>query len=140
MKDYTSNKKSKYKKLFCVIALAVITLFLFTSCNSQPRYIPKELEELNIFDESDLIGTWVSPDAYNQVLEIRTEEIRFNYRVFDYTVEDDVLSLYQTFPNDGGVAGDMPFELKGDKLYIQLGEDFEGYFYGRSGIVELERE
>lgn len=127
------------KKLLS-LSISLVIALLFVSCNSQPRYIPKDFKDINAFVESDLIGTWVSPDADNQVLEISSEEIRFNYRVFDYTVEDDVLSLYQTFPNAGGVAGDMPFELKGDKLYIQLGDDFEGFFYGRSGIVELERE
>lgn len=91
------------------------------------------------YTDKDLIGTWVSPDADNQKLEIRTEELRFNYRTFDYEVKGNALHLEETYPNHS-IIGDMPFELKGDTLTIDLGDEFSGYFYGRSGQVELERQ
>ena len=85
-----------------------------------------------------LIGNWVAPGTTNQVLEIRTEELRFNGRRYDYTVEGNVLHLTQTFPSSS--SGEMPFKLRGDTLTIDLGTEFFGVFYGRSGTVKLERD
>ncbi|MBE7049406.1 MAG: hypothetical protein E7394_01370 [Ruminococcaceae bacterium] len=86
----------------------------------------------------DLIGTWVAVDADNQKLEIRTEELRFNYRRFDYNIKGNSLYLEETFPNTT-IVGEMPFKLKNDTLTIELGDEFSGYFYGRSGTVEMKR-
>ncbi|MBQ3124140.1 MAG: hypothetical protein IJC09_01795 [Clostridia bacterium] len=86
-----------------------------------------------------LIGTWVSPYADNQKLEIRTEELRFNYRRFDYVVKGNKLYLEETFPNKS-LIGEMPFKLSGDTLTIDLGETFSGFFYGCSGKVKLQRQ
>lgn len=127
-------KKIPYFKIFFLTLLVVSVFMTLVACGGQSFETSTETISTN-----NLIGTWVSPDADNQVLEIRTEEIRFNYRTFDYTVDGNILHLYQTFPNEGGVTGDMPFELDGNKLSIRLGDAFEGYFYGRSGVVELER-
>lgn len=135
MKRYISNEKAICLKLFFTTFLVMGMMVLFTACGGQSNEIATDS-----FSSNSLIGTWVSPSADNQILEIRTEELRFNNRTFDYTVDGNTLQLYQTFPNAGGVAGNMPFELDGDKLTIQLGSDFEGYFYGRSGVVELVRK
>lgn len=129
-------KRFIYSNLTIVILL-IISITMLTACGKQPN---KEMYDKNILNSNALIGTWVSPSADNQILEIGTEEVCFNYRKFDYTVDGNTLHLYQTFPNAGGVSGDMPFELDGDILTIQLGNDFEGYFYGRSGLVKLVRK
>lgn len=119
--------KSKIKRECYSIIVAALSTVVLASCGSRG------------VKEEDLIGTWISPYADNQKLEIRTEEIRFNYRTFDYEVNEDVLHLEETYPNHS-ITGDMPFELDGDTLTIELGDDFSGYFYGRSGQVELERQ
>lgn len=86
-----------------------------------------------------LIGTWVSPYADNQKLEIRTEELRFNHMRFDYTVDGNALYLEETYPHQT-LVGEMPFTLKDDELIIELGDRFRGYFYGCSGEVRLQRQ
>lgn len=95
------------------------------------------IKKICFTSEEALIGTWIVPGTSNQILEIRTEELRFNGRRYDYTVKGNVLYLEQTFPSSS--KGKMPFKLRGDSLTIDLGTDFSGFFYGRSGTVELER-
>lgn len=48
------------------------------------------------------------------------------------------MHLKQTFPSSS--SGEMPFKLRGDTLTIDLGTEFFGVFYGRSGTVKLERD
>ena len=48
--------------------------------------------------QEKLIGTWEA--ASSQILEIETERLTFNYRVFDYSVEGDVLILEEVFPGN----------------------------------------
>ena len=86
--------------------------------------------------QEKLIGTWEA--ASSQILEIETERLTFNYRVFDYSVEGDVLILEEVFPGNS-ISGKVPFELRGDSLTIDLGDLVSGIFYGRSGTVELDR-
>lgn len=129
-------KRFIYSNLTIVILL-IINITMLTACGKQPN---KELYDKNILNSNALIGTWVSPSADNQILEIDEDKICFNYRKFDYTISEKEIHLYQTFPNSGGVSGNMPFELHNDTLVIDLGDDFEGYFYGRSGLVKLVRK
>lgn len=112
------------KKITAVLLAALCITGVLTSCGGD--------------NGEKLVGAWVATDADNQKLEILTEEIRFNYRRFSYTVEKDVIHLSETYPNQS-IIGDMPYELDGDLLRIDLGTEFEGYFYGRSGTVYLER-
>ena len=93
---------------------------------------PGRYHEKNI----KLIGTWEA--AQGQILEIQTERLSFNYRAFDYTVEGGVLIIEEVYPGNS-ISGKVPFKLKGDTLTIDLGDLVSGIFYGRSGMVELER-
>ncbi len=86
--------------------------------------------------QEKLIGTWEA--AQGQILEIQTERLSFNYRAFDYTVEGGVLIIEEVYPGNS-ISGKVPFKLKGDTLTIDLGDLVSGIFYGRSGMVELER-
>ena len=112
------------KRIITSIFLVLFAVTILSSCGEN--------------NSKKIIGRWVSPQAENQKLEILTEEIRFNYRRFDYSIKGNVLFLKETFPNKS-IVGEMPFELNGDSLIIDLGTEFEGYFYGRSGKVYLER-
>ncbi len=113
------------KKIISLILLVVCITFVFASCGGN--------------SSKNIIGTWVVPDAANQKLEILTEEIRFNYRRFNYTVKGDIIHLEETFPNKS-LVGDISYELNGDSLTIDLGTEFGGFFYGRTGTVYLERK
>ena len=119
------------KKIIAVLTLVVCTTILITSCGLRGSY--------NGSNSKKLIGTWVANDAFNQKLEILTEELRFNHRRFSYTVEGDVIHIEETFPNQS-IIGDISYRLDGDSLTIKFEDEIEGYFYGRTGTVYLERK
>lgn len=114
------------KKAFITfISLLVTGALMLSSCGSNKA--------------SNLIGSWVAPEASNQQLEISADEIWFNYRTFEYSIDNYVIHLKQTRPSKG-LAGDITYKLDGDTLVIDLGDDIAGFFYGRSGTVRLERK
>lgn len=114
------------KRRFIAFILFLVTgIVMLTSCGGNKA--------------SKLIGSWVAPDASNQRLEITTDEVWFNYRRFEYSVDHNVIHLKQTMPTRG-LVGDITYKFDGDTLVIDLGEDMSGYFYGRSGTVRLNRQ
>lgn len=88
---------------------------------------------------SNLIGSWVAPEASNQWLEVGSDEISFNYRLFEYNVDNNVIHLKRISPSKG-LTGDITYKFDGDALVVDLGDDMDGYFYGRSGTVRLKRQ
>lgn len=123
---------------FCFFSFSVCIIILLSACGK--NQMESNESDYNSDNIKNLLGTWVSPDADNQTLKIDNSEVTFNYRTFSYTVNGDELELYQTYPYHRGIEGSMPYELNGDKLTIKLGTAFEGYFYGRSGTVNLVRK
>lgn len=121
------------------ICIVAYVSYFFTNADIKDKGIDLEEDSLYTdYSEENLIGTWIAPGTTNQKLEIRTEEIRFNGRTFDYIVDGNVLVLEETYPN-ASLRGEMPFELQGDILTIDLGTKFKGFFYGRKGKVKLEK-
>ena len=147
IKNHTKLKKlSRHKfKNLCLAVLIVGMALLFSACKNSLGNVLYRNTALSQSSDSavnadNLLGTWVSPDADNQILKIDSSEVTFNYRTFSYTVNGNELELYQTYPYQGGIEGSMPYELDGDELTITLGSAFEGYFYGRSGTVVVVRK
>lgn len=85
-----------------------------------------------------LIGNWVVRGTPNQILQIRTEELRFDGRTFDYTVDGHTLLIKQTNP-ESLFKGEIPFKLRGDTLTIEIGTELSGFFYGRRGEATLDK-
>lgn len=143
------NKNTALTKSL-LISLAVIlwlsSFFIFEpfSCTVDNTNSTNIFQKSTITQKEDLIGTWSPPGIDSQRLEIRTEELRFNYRNFDYTIDGNILHLTENDIASRDRRLDIPFELDGDILTIDLGDDgfldASGYFYGRSGKVKLQKQ
>lgn len=85
-----------------------------------------------------LEGTWVLVSDNDREVEFTKDKMRFNFFVYAYEVEGNTIHFQQTHPTKNGWRGKMTYSFDGDILELDLG-DMDGYFFGHSGTVRLER-
>lgn len=119
----------KFSTNILILLICIISIVAFSGCESKKTIYKSETQ--------DIEGTWVWTKDNDREMEFTKDKIRFNYHVFSYELEGNIIHFVETHPSKG-FKGTMEYSFDGDILVIDL-NDMDGFFYGQSGIVRLER-
>lgn len=112
-----------------ILLVCTISVFAISGCKSNKMTYKPESQSLE--------GTWVWTVDNDREMEFTKDKIRFNYYVFSYELEGNVIHFLETHPSKS-FRGVMEYSFDGDNLVIDL-KDMDGFFYGQNGTVRLER-
>ena len=121
------------KTIRCIFTLIFTLSFVlvFSACNGDGE------ARLGNKNSNKLEGTWLWTRDNDRELIITGNKLKFNYFEYSYETDGDAIHFQQTHPSRG-FNGTMKYSFEGELLVLDLG-DMDGYFYGQSGIVKLEK-